>query len=353
MRVSALHAGLANTQNRAGTPLSPTGALRMPQHRHLVTRRHLLGAAAACALPGLGYAQSGSYPSRPIELIVPAGAGGGTDVVARAFAEAAKKYLPQPITVNNRPGASGMIGHGEMINAKPDGYKLAMVFAEIVIVPHLGLTKLSHEDMAPIAQLNHDPAAITVKADSPWRTLEEFLAASKAKPGEIKMGNSGPGSIWHLAHAALEDKVGVKYNPIPFGGAAPAVVALLGGHVDAVAVSPGEVATHVMSGKLRTLAVMSDKRLKGFDNVPTLKERGIDLSIGTWRGLAAPKATPPEVLAVLAEVARKAFDEPVLKDALDRLSMGHVYADAEAFRASMRRDNEQFRQLVAKIGLKA
>ena len=198
----------------------------------------MLAALAAGTLPSASWAQTGGYPNRPIELIVPAGAGGGTDVLARAFAEAAKKHLPQPITVNNRPGASGMIGHGEMINARTDGYKLAVVFAEIVIVPHLGLSKLSFEDFTPIAQLNADPAAITVKADSPWKTLEEFVAASRAKPGEVKMGNSGNGSIWHLAHAALEDKVGIKLNPIPFGGAAPAVLALLGGHVDAVAVSP-------------------------------------------------------------------------------------------------------------------
>lgn len=317
-----------------------------------IQRRTLLAAAAGAALPTALFAQSG-YPSRPIELIVPAGAGGGTDVLARAFAEAAKKHLPQPITVNNRPGASGMIGHGEMINAKPDGYKLAVVFAEIVIVPHLGLTKLSYEDFTPIARLNADPAAITVKADAPWNTIEEFIAASKARPGELKMGNSGNGSIWHLAHAAMEDKVGVKYNPIPFGGAAPAVLALMGGHVDAVAVSPGEVATHVHSGKLKTLAVMADQRLKGFEKVPTLKERGIDLSIGTWRGLAAPKGTPADVLAVLTEASKKSADEPVLRDALDKLSMGFSYGDAETFRANMKRDNELFKALVTKLGIKA
>ncbi|HKX43447.1 MAG TPA: tripartite tricarboxylate transporter substrate binding protein [Burkholderiaceae bacterium] len=319
------------------------------------TRRTWLAAAAAAgAFPGTLFAQTGSsYPSRPIELIVPAGAGGGTDVVARAFAEAAKKHLPQPITVINRPGASGMIGHGEMINANPDGYKLAIVFAEIVIVPHLGLSKLSYEDFTPIARLNADPAAITVRADAPWNTIEDFLAASRAKPGELRMGNSGNGSIWHLAHAALEDKVGVKYNPIPFGGAAPAVLALLGGHVDAVAVSPGEVATHVAGGKLKTLAVMADRRVKGFDNAPTLKERGIDLAIGTWRGLAAPKATPADVIAILTEATRKSADEAVLKEALDRLSMGYAYADAQTFRANMKRDNDLFKQLVTKLGIKA
>jgi tripartite-type tricarboxylate transporter receptor subunit TctC len=303
-------------------------------------------------MPATLFAQ-GSYPSRPIELIVPAGAGGGTDVVARAFAEAARTRLTQPVVVVNRPGASGMIGHGEMINAKPDGYKLAIVFAEICIVPHLGQSKLSYEDFVPIARLNADPAAITVRADAPWTTIEEFLSSSRAKPGELKMGNSGTGSIWHLADAALEQKVGVKYIPVPFGGAAPAVLALLGGHIDAVAVSPGEVAAHVQTGKLKTLAVMADQRQKGFENVPTLKERGIDLSIGTWRGLGAPRGTPADVLAVLSDVTRTSVQEPVFRDALDRLGMGNAYADADTFRAEMKRDNERFKELVRSLGIKA
>lgn len=319
-------------------------------HSSRVTRRQVVGTLAA-SLVAPALAQSG-YPSRPIELIVPAGAGGGTDALARAFADAARKHLPQPVTVINRPGASGMIGHGEMINARPDGYKLAIVFAEIVIVPHLGLTKLSYEDFTPIALLNQDPAAITVKADAPWATIEDFIAASKARSGELRMGNSGPGSIWHLAHAALEDKLGFKYNMVPFGGAAPAVLSLLGGHIDAVAVSPGEVATHVASGKLRTLAVFADKRMKGFENVPTMKERGIDLSLSTWRGLAAPKGTPPDVIAVLAEASRKIVAEPSLKEALDRLSMGQAYADAETFRAMMKAQNDYFKQLVPRLNIK-
>ena len=127
----------------------------------------------------------------------------------------------------------------------------------------------------------------------------------------------------------------------------------MGGHIDAVAVSPGEVAAHVASGKLKTLAVMADKRLKGFDNVPTLKERGIDLSIGTWRGLATPKGTPADVLAVLTEATRKSAEEPVIKESLDRLSMGFAYADAETFRAEMKRDNDVFKALVTKLGIKA
>lgn len=319
--------------------------------RQVLTRAAALLPASALLSPH-AWAQNAAYPSRPIELIVPAGAGGGTDVLARIFSDVARKHISQPISVVNRPGASGMIGHGEMINAKPDGYKIAMIFAEIVIVPHLGLTKLSYEDFIPIAQLNADPAAVTVRADAPWKTIEEFLTASKEKNGGMSMGNSGSGSIWHLAAAALEEKANVKFNHVSFGGAAPAVLSMLGGHLDAVAVSPGEVATHVQGGKLRTLAVAADKRVKGFDTVPTFIERGIPVSLGTWRGLAAPKGTPPEVIATLATMARKCADEPALKDGLDRLSMGWAYADGETFRANMKRENDYFKALVGKLGLK-
>ncbi|HMS07474.1 MAG TPA: tripartite tricarboxylate transporter substrate binding protein [Burkholderiaceae bacterium] len=311
-----------------------------------------LGVGLGATALGLPAWSQTAYPSRPVDIIVPAGAGGGTDVLARAFAEAARRHFPQPFTVVNRPGASGMIGHGEMINAKPDGYKLAMVFAEIVIVPHLGLTKLSYEDFTPIALLNADPAAVTVKADAPWKNLGEFIAEARKRPGDLKMGNSGAGSIWHLAAAALETNQGIKFNAVPFGGAAPAVLSLMGGHIDAGAVSPAEVAVHVQAGKLRTLAVMADKRVKGFENVPTAKEQGVNLSLATWRGLAAPKGTPPEIVAMLADVARKSIDEPVVKDTTDRLGMGLGYADGPAFAAMMKRDNETFKALGQQLGLK-
>lgn len=318
-----------------------------------LTRRTLVTAAAASLLPGALMAQGSDYPNRSIEIVVPASAGGGTDMLSRAFAEAVKKHLPQVMTVNNKPGASGAIGMGEMINAKPDGYKLCMVIVEITILPHLGLTKYTWEDFQPIARLNFDPAAISVRADAPWNTIEEFLAASQKSPGSMKMGNSGNGSIWHLAHAALEDKVGVKFNPIPYQGAAPAVVALLGGHIDAVAVSPGEVSAHVAGGKLKTLAIMSDQRIKGFEKVPTLKERNIDLSMGAWRGLAAPKGTPPEIIAILKAATRKAAEEPSFKESLDKMNLGFAYADADAFRVVMQKDSDMFKQLIAKLGLKA
>lgn len=297
-------------------------------------------------------AQPVDYPNRPIELVVPFQPGGGTDALARAFAEAARKQVQPGIVIVNKPGASGAIGWSEVIHAKPDGYKLALVTVELTTLPHMGLAKFTHEDFALIARLNADQAAITVKADAPYNTIEEFLAAARKTPGEMKVGNAGNGSIWHLAAAALEDKTGTQYNHVPFQGAGPAVQALMGGHIDAVAVSPAEVGTYVASGKLKTLAVMADSRVKGFEKVPTLKERNIDLVIGTWRGLAAPKNTPPEVMAWLRNMTAKTANEPALREAMDKLNLGYSYADDAAFRAAMARDNTYFKALMAKLNIK-
>jgi tripartite-type tricarboxylate transporter receptor subunit TctC len=318
-----------------------------------VRRRSVMSWAWAALLPGLARAQTSGYPQRPIEIVVPAAAGGGTDVLARAFAEAVKKYLPQPVTVNNKPGASGAIGMGDVLQSKPDGYKLAMVIVELTTVPHLGLAKFNYEDFQPIARLNFDPAAITVRSEAPWNTIEEFLAAARQKPGEMKVGNSGNGSIWHLAAAALEDKTGVQFTHVPFQGAAPGVVALLGGHIDAVAVSPAEVSVHVAAGKLKTLATMSEQRVKGFEKVPTLRERNIDLAIGAWRGLAAAKGTPPEVISVLKVATARAAEDPAFRQSLEKMNLGYAYADADTFRNVMQRDNDSFKQLISKLGIKA
>lgn len=319
------------------------------------TRRDVIASACALAATGFGaVAQAASdYPAKTIELIVPVAAGGGTDLVGRAFAEASKKYLPQqPMIVINKPGASGAIGTAELINAKPDGYKIGIIICEITIIPNLGITKYTAADLRPIARLNADPSAVTVRADAPWQTIDEFLADARKRKDPMPIGNAGMGSIWHMAAAAFAEKTDVKVNHVPFLGAAPAVVALLGGHVDAITVSPGEVAQHVAAGKLRTLAVMSDQRVGGiFEKVPTLKERGVDMTVGVWRGLAVPKGTPADIVQTLSEVARKAADDAVFRDALSKASLGWAYADAAAFQTVIDKDRAFYAALVPKLEL--
>jgi tripartite-type tricarboxylate transporter receptor subunit TctC len=317
-------------------------------------RRHLLAAAASSSLVFSLPSLAAGYPERSVELIVPFSAGGGTDALARAFAESARKHFPQSLLVVNKPGASGAIGWNEVVSGKADGYKVALMTVELTTLPHLGQIKFSHEDFTPIARLNADPAAITVRAESPWNTIEEFLAAAKrsSQAQPLSMGNAGNGSIWHLAAASVEERAQVRFNHIPFAGANPAVLALLGGHVDAVAVSPAEVGVYVQSGKLRTLAVMADQRAPGFEKVPTLKERGVDLSIGTWRGLGVAKGTPADVVEALKTMTQKTMAEPAMRETMTKLNLGMAYGDDATFRATLRRDHEAFKSLIPKIGLK-
>jgi len=309
---------------------------------------------ALLALIGFAAAQpvlSADYPDRPIELVVPWAAGGATDSMTRSFAEAAKKHLPQPFIVNNKPGATGSIGFSDVARASPDGYKVAVLTAELLIIPHMGIGKVTQDDFIPIARFNALASAITVRADAPWNSIEEFLDYARRNPGIVKVGNSGVGSIWHLAAAALQNKAKVEFSHIPFQGGNPAVLALLGGHVDAVAVSTAEVLTYVASGKLKTLAVMSEQRVKGFDSVPTLKERNIDLAIGSWAGLGVPKNTPPKVVETLKTATAKAMREPALIEAMNKLNLNAAFANDTAFKAQMLRDSEIFRGLVTDLKL--
>ncbi len=324
----------------------------------LASRRQFIHSLTALAatpvLPAIAQAPAGAWPQRPIELIVPFAAGGGTDVLARALAEVARKHLPQDLIVLNRAGASGAVGWTELANARPDGYKIGIITVELTMIPHMGLTKISSDAVLPVARLNADPATIAVRADSPYRSIEELIAVARKDEAAVRIGNAGPGSLGHLAAAALQDKVGVKFNHAPYRGANPAVLDLLGGHIEAVAVTPVEVATYVAAGKIRPLAIMAEQRIQaGWEAVPTLKERGIDLLIGGWRGLAVPRNTPDAVVQTLRKAMALTLKDPVLRETMAKQNMGEGYLDQPEFRAVIDRDNAVFKQLVDKLGIKA
>ena len=307
----------------------------------------------AIALGGLAQAAvAAGYPERPVELIVPWSVGGGTDAVARAFADAAGKHFPQPVIVLNRAGAAGSIGHQEGASARPDGYKLTMVTPEISLALLQGVGKAKFQDFTFIARLNADPIALVVRSDSTWNTLEEFLAHVKANPGTVNVSNSGIGATYHLAAVALEGRAGVSFNNVPYQGAGPAVLGLLGGQVQATLATTGEVGTNVKAGKLRLLAVMADQRLKDFNQVPTFRERGIDLQLGTWRALALPKAAPAEIVASWKQVVTKVVEEPGYRDFFARQFLGLVNEDGDKFRAHLEREYQFYSDIVTRLGLK-
>ncbi|WP_119305931.1 Bug family tripartite tricarboxylate transporter substrate binding protein [Cohaesibacter haloalkalitolerans] len=315
-------------------------------------RTLMLGTIVAAAMGLVGVqAQAASFPNKGIELIVPYSAGGGTDLVARAFADAANKHLSKAIGVVNRTGGGGAVGLTAIAKARPNGYTVGMGTAEITMLPHMGLATFKADEFKAVAQLNADPSAITVRADAPWNTVEEFLAYAKEHPGEVRVGNSGTGAIWHLAAEALSKETGVKFNNVPFEGANPAVTSLLGGHIEAVSVSPAEVSNFVKAGTLKMLGVMADERVKAFPDVPTLKEGGIDLSIGTWRGIVVPNKVPEDALKVIGEVTKQAADDPAFQEQLAKMNLNFFYLDGEAFQKKIAHDDVYYKQLMTDLGL--
>ncbi len=320
-------------------------------------KRFRLACAAAATFAGMllftSAVHAADYPTRPIDVIVPSSAGGGTDVMARIFASAAKNNVPQPLIVINKPGAGGGIGMTEVQRAPADGYKIGVLISELAIIPHLNMTKVTTADFIPIARLNGDPGVIAVRAESPYQTIDDLLAAARKQEGVVSMGNAGSGTIWHLAAAAVEQKTHVRFNHVPFQGAAPSVGALVGGHVDAITVSPAEIGSHVAAGRVRVLVAMSEQRLPApYDKVATFKEKGVDLVVGTWRGLGVPLNTPPEVVKYLRDATRKTAEDPAFRDALLRANLQPAYMDGEQFQAFMNSQSAYFKSLLASVDLK-
>ncbi|WP_265657956.1 tripartite tricarboxylate transporter substrate binding protein [Verminephrobacter eiseniae] len=317
----------------------PSTARPSPRLWNRARRTLCLAAFAGLAPLATPLTQAAEYPARTVELIVPWAVGGGSDAVARAFADAATRQTGQPFIVVNRPGASGSIGHQEGAAARPDGYKLTLVTPEISLAYLQGIGKTQWNDFQYIARINKDPIALVVKADAPWKSLEQFMDYARSNPGKASISNSGVGATYHLAAIAVEKKTGLSFNNVPYIGAGPAVIGLLGGQVDATFATSGEVGVHVKGGKLRMLAVLSEQRLKDFDQVPTFREKQIDVQLSTWRALAAPKATPPQVLATLRKIVGTVSQDSNYRDLFARQFLGPANEDGESFRVAIEKEN--------------
>ncbi|VFR17782.1 Tricarboxylate transport protein TctC [plant metagenome] len=312
-------------------------------------------ALATLLLAGLGAlpaaAQADPYPTRSIELMVAYQPGGGSDNTARLIADVARPLMPQPVVVLNRPGASGSIGWAYVANGQPDGYRTVLMTTEMLVVPLMGIGKTTVDDFLPIARFTDDPSSVTVRADAPWKTLEEFLADARKKPGNVAISNAGIGTVPHLAAAALGEASGVQFTHVPYQGSSPAIMGLLAGDVQATTVAYAELRQHVETGKLRTLAVMADQRVQGLDS-PTLKEKGMDLQFSVWRGIGLPRQAPTEAVAKWREVARQISESSTFDAALRKQNLTPAYADSDAFAADIARQAAAFKTLVPKLNLK-
>lgn len=297
--------------------------------RTAATRRALIATLAAWgALPA---AMAQDYPNKPITLIVPFTAGGPTDAQARALGLAVSKQLKQPVNIVNQTGAAGTLGPVAMARqAAPDGYTLAVTPGTVIRQPLL--QKVNYDplqDFTWIANLTAYTHGISVRADAPWKTLQELLAYAKAHPGKVSYGTAGAGGTAHIAMSRLAKAAGVELTSVPFKGGADVFTALLGGHID-IAAEAGYGAM-VDSGKVRLLAIFNDVRWKGRPSVPTVKESGYDIVMAGSYGLAGPKGMDPKVVQVIEGAFRQAMDDPEFNRSLDLYDQPKIFMDSKAY----------------------
>jgi putative tricarboxylic transport membrane protein len=319
-----------------------------------------LGGLTAAALAVLGSAWGSgpamaAYPDRPITIIVPWGAGGGTDATGRILASLMEQKLGVPVNVVNRTGGSGVIGHSAIATAAPDGYTLGVVTVEIGMMHWQGLTELTYKDYTPLALYNADPAGLQVRADSEWQTAQDVLDAVKAKPGAYKASGTGQGGIWHLALAGMLQAAGIAPDAapwVPSQGAAPGLQDMVAGGVDIVTCSVPEAQALLEAGRVRSLAVMSDDRNPAFPDVPTLKEAtGLDWKVAAWRGIAGPKGMPDEVSQKLVPVLEEIWNGKEFKDFMAQRGFGLVWGDPERFEQWMAESDASLGKVMKAVGI--
>ncbi len=293
--------------------------------------------------------QAAGFPEKEVQIIIPWAAGGATDLIFRALAATTGKYLGKAVVVVNRPGGAGAVGYTECMKSQPDGYTLVSAITPLTILPHQVTTAFSYKSFDPVINVVRDPGMFLVRSDAPWKSLKEFLDYAKKNPDMITVGNSGAGGGVHLIALAFEKAAGVKFNNIPFAGGGPSVTSLLGGHINAVTVSPPEGIEQVKAGKLKIIALFADKRFELFPDVPTVKEQGVDFVMGQWRGLAAPKGTPPDAIKKLHDAFKKGMDDPVFRKNAKDMVVNLSYLGPEDFGKLMAYDNEFYGKLVKEI----
>jgi tripartite-type tricarboxylate transporter receptor subunit TctC len=318
-----------------------------------INRRHLMAAAAALATPA-AWAQA-SWPDRPITMIVPFPPGGVADTVARPVAEALARELKQPVVVENRGGAGGATGNAAAARAAADGYTLLMSLSSISILPEadriLGRRQAyTLAQLRPIARFTADPMVLVVRAETPWKTLADFVAAAKAKPTTYNYGSSGNYGTMHVPMEMLKAEAGFQMTHIPFTGAGPAVLALLGGQVDAVSAGPAAVAQHIRSGKLRALAHWGDRPLQSLPDVPSLQSLGFSARFAQWSALFVPAGVSDDIVTRLRAAARKAAEDPAVIQVIQKAGSPVDYLDAPEFQTYWDADAKRMTAAVDRIG---
>jgi tripartite-type tricarboxylate transporter receptor subunit TctC len=322
----------------------------------MLRRHHLVAAVCAVIAGFMVHEAAAAYPERPITMICPWGAGGGTDATARIVASVLEKELGVPVNVVNRTGGSGVVGHSAIATAAPDGYTLGLITVEIGMMHWQGLTELTFKDYTPLALFNEDPAGLQVRADAPYADAKALLEAIKnSEKGELKASGTGQGGIWHLALAGMLQAASIPPDQVqwvPSQGAAPGLQDLVAGGVEIVPSSVPEAKSLLDAGKVKSLAVMSEERNPAFPDVPTLKEStDIGWTLGAWRGFVGPKGLPAEITDRLVPALAKVYESEEYKTFMAQRGFGVIYMPPQEFAAFMEQRDQSLGEVMKSLGL--
>lgn len=324
--------------------------------KHVISRASVvLASLVVSSLPVVVQAAEDTWPSKTITMVVPFPPGGVADTVARPVAQAMAKELNQSVIVENKAGAGGGIGIGQVAKAAPDGHTLLMSLSSMTTIPEadkiLGRPSLFQlSQLKPIARFTADPTVLVVRADSPWNNLKEFVSSVRSKPGAYTYSSSGNYGTMHVPMEMLKNEANLRILHIPYTGAGPAIVGLLSGQVDAVATGPASVLQHIKSGKLKALAHWGTGPLASLPNVPSLREAGYPIDYAQWSGLFVPANTPEPIVTKLRDAARKAAEDPAVKNVIMNAGSPIMYMDSPEFQKYLGNDAERMKDVVKKIG---
>lgn len=305
----------------------------------------------SCMLIALaGCERRGTYPNRPIVLICPWAAGGGTDRLSRQVAFGLEQQLGVPVNVVNATGGAGVTGHTRGALARPDGYTLTMATVELNMLPHQRMTNISYRDFQPLLMLNADASALFVRAEAPWANLAELTEFVRNHPGRLKASGTARGGIWHMALAGWLSSLGLNPDDIRWisiGGSAPSLQELLASGVDVVSCSLPEAQTLLDNQRIRCLGVMSQQRLETYPDVPTFMEQGVDWSMGGWRGIAMPPGADTQVVHTLVEALATVAESPQFIEFMRTAGFNCRVARPAEFERVMAQHHEKFSKLLS------
>jgi tripartite-type tricarboxylate transporter receptor subunit TctC len=325
------------------------------RRRILVHLSAAVSALACLPLPPLVHAAGEEWPTKNITMIVPFPPGGVADTVGRPVAQALSRELKTSVVVENKAGAGGGIGIAHAAKAAPDGYTILMSLSSLTTIPEadkiIGRPPMFElSQLTPIARITADPTVLVVRADSPWHSVQDFVSAVRSKPGGYTFSSSGNYGTMHVPMEMLKARAGLRILHIPYTGAAPAIVGLLSGQVDAVATGPASVVQHVKSGKLRALAHWGTGKLASLPDVPSLKEAGFPVEYAQWSGLFVPAGTPEPIVSRLRDAVRRVALDPAVQQTIATAGSPVMYMDASDFQRYVADDAIRMKDVVQKIG---